>query len=83
MCQTELFHESQANLFFQLLFDQMKQPADFHIFGYDMIYIEWTYKEDCQPEDNKTNIYLATFTTYCARLKLYSPRTSRQTDPLQ
>ena len=22
-----------------------------------------TYKKDCQPEDNKTNIYLATFTT--------------------
>ena len=30
------------------------------------------YKQDCQPEDNKTNIYLATFTTCWARLKLYS-----------
>ena len=29
-------------------------------------------KKDCQPEDNKTNIYLATFTTCLARLKLYS-----------
>ena len=27
---------------------------------------------DSQPEDNKTNIYLATFTTCWARLKLYS-----------
>ena len=37
-----------------------------------MIQLEWIYKQDCQPEDNKTNIYLATFTTYWARLKLYS-----------
>ena len=29
-------------------------------------------QKDCQPEDNKTNIYLATFTTCWARLKLYS-----------
>ena len=37
-----------------------------------MVQIEWTYKNDCQLEDNKTNIYLATFTTCWARLKLYS-----------
>ena len=38
----------------------------------DTIQVEWIYKKDCQPEDNKTNIYLATFTTCWARLKLYS-----------
>ena len=72
MRQTEFFHESQANLFFQLFSDPMKQPTDFHILNNDMVQIEWTYKKDCQPEDNKTNIDLATFTTCWARLKLYS-----------
>ena len=37
-----------------------------------MIQTEWIYKQDCQPKDNKTNIYLATFTTCWARLKLYN-----------
>ena len=72
MRQTEFFHESQANLFFQLFADPMKQPVNFHILTNDMIQIEWIFKQDCQPEDNKTNIYLATFTTCWARLKLYS-----------
>ena len=37
----------------------------------DTIQLEWAYKDDCLPEDNKTNIYLATFTCW-ARLKLCS-----------
>ena len=72
MRQTEFFHELQANLFFQLFSDPTKEPLNFHILTNDMIQVEWQYKQDCQPEDNKTNIYLATFTTCWARLKLYS-----------
>ena len=72
MRQTEFFHESQANLFFQLFADPMKRPVNFHILTNNMIQIEWIYKQNCQPEDNKTNIYIATFTTCWARLKLYS-----------
>ena len=72
MSQTEFFHELQVNLFFQLLSDPMKQPMNFHILNNDIIQIEWIFKQDCQPEDKKTNIYLATFTTCWARLKLYS-----------
>ena len=62
----------EANLFFQLFSDPMKQHLNFHILTNDMIQIEWIYKQDCQPEGNKTIIYLATFTTCWARLKLYS-----------
>lgn len=62
----------EANLFFQLFSDPTKQPLNFHILSNDMIQIEWIYKQDCQPEDNKTNIYLATFTTCWSRLKLYN-----------
>ena len=74
MRQTEVFHEIEANLFFQLFTDQMKQPLNFHMLTNDMIQLEWIYKQDCQPEDNKTNIYLATFTTCWDRLKLYIVR---------
>ena len=70
--QTEFFHESQAYLFFQLFTDPVKRPVNFHILTNDMIQIEWIYKRNCQPENNKTNIYLAKFTTCWARLKLYS-----------
>ena len=72
MRQTEVFHKIEVNLFFQLFTDPMKQPLNFHILTNDMIQLEWIYKQDCQPEDNKTNIYLDTFTTCWARLKLYS-----------
>ena len=72
MRQTEVFHETEANLFFHLFTDSTKQPLYFHILANDMIQLEWNYKQDCQPEDNKTNIYLAMFTACWARLKLYS-----------
>ena len=49
----------------------MKDPQSFHIIADDMIQVDWVYKKDCISEDNKTNIYLATFTTCSARLKLY------------
>ena len=71
MRQTEFFHKREANLFFQLFTDPLKQPFNFHILTNDMIQLEWIYKQDYQPEDNNTNIYLATFTTCWARLKLY------------
>ena len=71
MRQTE-FCEMEANLFFQPFSDPLKQPLNFHVLKNDMIQIEWIYKQDCQPEDNKFNIHLATFTTCWARLKLYS-----------
>ena len=48
-------------------------PKKSRIFtSWPTIQVKWIYKKDCQPEDNKTNIYLATFATCWARLKLYS-----------
>ncbi|MET0103898.1 MAG: DNA polymerase, partial [Sedimenticola sp.] len=72
MRQTSFFHEVEANQFFQIFTDPMKEPQNFHILTNDIIQLEWAYKTESQPEDNKTNIYLATFTTCWARLKLYS-----------
>ena len=70
--QSQFFHETEVDAFFRVLSDPTKDVQDFHIVANDTIQVEWTYKKDCQPEDNKTNIYLATFTTCLARLKLYS-----------
>ena len=70
--QSQFFHETEVDAFFRVLSDPTKDFQDFHIVANDTIQVEWTYKKDCQPEDNKTNIYLATFTTCWARLKLYS-----------
>ena len=72
MRQTQIYHESQANFFSQVFSDPTKEPVNFHILSNNMIQIEWIYKHDFQPEDNKTHIYLATFTTCWDRLKLYS-----------
>ena len=38
----------------------------------DIIQLEWLHEKEFIPEDMRTNIFLATFTTCWARLKLYS-----------
>ena len=70
--QSQFYHEKEADAFFRVLSDPTKEVQNFHIVANDTIQVEWIYKKDCQPEDNKTNIYLATFTTCRAQLKLYS-----------
>ena len=58
--------------FFRYFSDPTKKVGNFHIVASDTIEVEWIHLKDCQPEDNKTNIYLVTFTTCWVRLKLYS-----------
>jgi len=58
-------------MFFQFLSDSTKEIYNFHVAADDMIHLEWQHKNAFVPLDNKTNIYLATFTTCWARLKLY------------
>ncbi|MCG8048774.1 MAG: DNA polymerase [Candidatus Thiodiazotropha taylori] len=70
--QSAFFHETEVDAFFRVLSDPTKDVQNFHIVANDTMQVEWVYKKDCQPEDNKTNVYLATFTTCWARLKLYS-----------
>ena len=66
------FHETEVDAFFRVHSDPTKEVQNFHMVANNTIQVEWIYKKDCLPEDNKTNIYLATFTTFWARLKLYS-----------
>ena len=45
--------------------------TNFHIIANDIIQLEYLHEVNFTPEDLKTNIFLATFTTSWARLKLY------------
>lgn len=72
MNQTTFLYETEAYKFFQLLTDPEKEISDFHIVSDDIIQLEYTNSSSFLPPDFKTNVFLASFTTCNARLKLYS-----------
>ena len=72
MKQTEFIPESQAHKFFDLLSDPRKRVVDFNIASHSILYVQWEHVTDVEPESDITNIFIATFTTCWARLKLYS-----------
>ena len=51
--------------------DRTKKVKDFHIINEEHLHLEYEHQTGFVPEDMKTNIFLATFTTCWARLKLY------------
>lgn len=55
----------------QTLADPQKHISNFHIINEQNILLEWEYQSTFVPDDMKTNIFLAVFTTTWARLKLY------------
>ena len=69
--QSSILHESEADKFFRTLTNPAHQIHNFVILAEDAIQLEWSPKALFQPEDYKTNIFIATFTTCWARLKLY------------
>ena len=69
--QSVFIHDSQAERFFSLFSDPMKIVTDFHIVNDHVIHVKYEHTEDYCAQDVKTNIFLATFTTCWARLKLY------------
>ena len=71
MKRNQFVHESDAEDFFRLLSDSTKEVCDFHIVARDMLQLEWKERPLFLPFDGKTNIFLASFTTSWARLKLY------------
>ena len=71
MRQTKFIYSSEIDQFIALLTDPTKEVIDFHIITEDILHVDWQYKNPFTPEDNKTNIFIATFTTCWARLKLY------------
>lgn len=70
--QSLFFHDSECDKFFQILSDPTKVPHNFHIVSRDTLQLEWSNHSMFMPSDCKTNIFLASFTTAHARLRLYS-----------
>ena len=54
-----------------MLTDTTKHAHDFHIMTDTLAQIQWTHKTNMIPENDASNIFVATFTTCFARLKLY------------
>lgn len=52
-----------------MLFFKVK---DTYIASAEVVRIQWRYKEEFVPHDIQTNVFLASFTTCYARLRLYS-----------
>ena len=71
MPQSEFIHDSCPERFFSLLSDPLKTVTDFHIVNNHTIHLKYELKSDSCVTDDKTNIFIASFTTCWARLKLY------------
>ena len=71
MSQTKFLYDTEVDKFFQLLSDPTKEVSDFHIVSDDMIQLEYANDSSFLPVDFKTNVFLASFTTCMARLRLY------------
>ena len=69
--QTKFIDASQANVFFSMLTDSKVNVKDFYIASPNAILLQYTSLHDTMAEDKKTNIFIASFTTCWARLKLY------------
>ena len=54
-----------------MLLDQSLEVKDFHILSESLIQLEYQTKTDFLAPEQVTNIYVATFTTCWARLRLY------------
>ncbi|XP_069109808.1 uncharacterized protein [Argopecten irradians] len=72
MPQTSFFHDSETDKFFQCLSDPRKNVKDFHIISDDIIQLTWENGNDTVPENMQTNVFIASFTTTYARLRLYT-----------
>ncbi|MEW8548383.1 MAG: DNA polymerase, partial [Candidatus Thiodiazotropha sp.] len=69
--QSSYFTEDNLPEFYQLLSDSTKELKNFHIINDKLILVEYKHAYLQTPEDQLTNIFLATFTTCWARLHLY------------
>jgi hypothetical protein len=69
--QTSIFYADEEDKFFNLVTDVTKDVSDFHILNENTIQMEWCHAADSVKDNNNANIYIVSFTTCWARLKLY------------
>ncbi|XP_067685645.1 uncharacterized protein [Haliotis asinina] len=72
MKQTKFFFASKLEEYYQFLTDPKKTLHDFLILNHNVAQFQWTHDTEFIPESDTTNIFIASFTTCWARLKLYS-----------
>ena len=70
--QSALITCLEEDKFFQIVTDITKSVSNFYILNDSTIELEWTEKDKFIEDNPSSNIYIATFTTCWARLKLYS-----------
>ena len=70
--QSTFIHDTEIEEFYRLLSDPSIDVQNFHIISKDIVQMEWLYQSEFIPDNMNTNIFIATFTTCWARLKLYS-----------
>ena len=63
---------TSPNQLYDLLGDETKQVSDIRFCTEDVVEVVYTHKEESVFPSNKTNVFVAAFTTCWARLKLYS-----------
>lgn len=68
----KVYTQSEVEDLFKILTDPRKELHDFHIMSNDILQIEWNDDPLFLHFDSKTNVFLASFTTMWARLRLYS-----------
>jgi hypothetical protein len=71
MTQSKFVSKYDLESFYSHLTDPSKTMQSFHIMSETMAQIQWTHDGSFVPENESTNIFIATFTTCYARLKLY------------
>jgi hypothetical protein len=64
-------HIYEPDEFLQFVTDTTKNIQDFFILNEKTAQLQWKHTEEFRPDDCRTNIFLATFTTTWARLRLY------------
>ena len=69
--RSTFYHEAEVDKFFQDIADPGKIVTDFQIVNEKIIHVQWKFHKGFVPENKSTNIFLASFTTCWARLKLY------------
>ena len=67
--QSEYLYEPEE--LYRYIADTTKDIQDFHVINQDTVQLEWKHEEEFIPDDLRTNVFMATFTTCWARLKLY------------
>jgi len=71
MPKTSFFHDLEIEKFFQCISDSTIRIKDFNIVARGTIQVSWESKNEMIEDNFQTNIFIATFTTCWARLKLY------------